>query len=85
MKNYYTKADYLNAGKVACHFCRHFVPGTTPNGLGFCALTQNRVSTAEGGRPPTPDRQGLPPDTNPNLGCAACFPYAPRVCEKYQE
>ena len=72
------------SGKVVCEDCRHFEAGPTVGGLGFCALTQNRVTRVEEGGKAVPDRQGLPPDMSPNNGYAACFPKAPRVCGKYQ-
>ncbi|WP_226831210.1 hypothetical protein [Acidithiobacillus thiooxidans] len=72
------------SGKVICEDCQHFEAGPTPGGLGFCALTKNRMTRVEDGGKSVPDRQGLPPDTNPNIGYAACYPWAPRTCVKYQ-
>ncbi len=72
------------SGKVFCEDCRHFEPGSRHGELGFCALTKNRQVRVEESGKTVPDRQGLPPDTNPNNGYAACFPKAPRICAKYQ-
>jgi hypothetical protein len=84
MSLFLTKEELHKLGKVVCEDCRHFEAGSTPGGLGFCALTQNRVSRVEESGKTVPDRQGLPPDTNPNNGYAACYPRAPRMCGKYQ-
>ena len=84
MSLFFTKEELHQAGKVVCEDCQHFIAGPTPGGLGFCALTQNRVSRVEESGKTVPDRQGLPPDTNPNNGYAACSPKAPRVCDKYR-
>ncbi len=88
------KGELQQSSKVTCEDCQHFIAGPTQGGIGFCALTQNRVSRVEAPLAPAqrreesgktvPDRQGLPPDTNPNNGYAACFPKAPRVCAKFQ-
>lgn len=78
-----TKEELHQAGKVECEDCQHFIPGPTPGGLGFCAITQNRVLRVEESGKTVPDRQGLPPDTNPDHGYAACFPKSPRMCDKY--
>lgn len=84
MKLFCTKEELHQAGKVVCEDCRHFEPGPTPGGLGFCALTKNRQIRVEESGKTVPDRQGLPPDTNPDHGYAACFPRSPRICAKYQ-
>ncbi|MHB8252040.1 hypothetical protein [Acidithiobacillus sp.] len=84
MSLFLTKEELQKYGKVVCEDCRHFEPGATTGGLGFCALTKNRRIRVEESGKTVPDRQGLPPDTNPNNGYAACFPKAPRVCGKYQ-
>jgi hypothetical protein len=78
------RAELQKTGKVACEDCQHFIPGPTQGGVGFCALTQNRMIRVEESGKTVPDRQGLPPDTNPDHGYAACFPRAPRVCDKYR-
>lgn len=70
------------SGKVRCGTCQHFIAGSTPGGLGFCALTMQRQTHTAGQS--RPDRQGLPPDTSPAAGYAACFPMAPRTCDSYQ-
>ncbi len=84
MSLFLTKEELRQLGKVVCEDCQHFIAGPTSGGLGFCALTQNRVLRVEESGKTVPDRQGLPPDTNPNNGYAACFPRAPRICGKYQ-
>ncbi len=84
MSLFLTKEELHKLGKVVCEDCRHFEAGSTPGGLGFCALTKNRQIRVEESGKTVPDRQGLPPDTNPNNGYAACFPKAPRVCDKYR-
>ncbi len=84
MSLFFTKEELRQLGKVVCEDCQHFIAGPTLGGLGFCALTQNRVLRVEESGKTVPDRQGLPPDTNPNNGYAACFPSAPRICGKYQ-
>ncbi|WP_437559528.1 hypothetical protein [Acidithiobacillus sulfuriphilus] len=73
------------AGKVFCGECRHFERGSTPEGIGFCALTKNRKAFVTETNKNIPDRQGLPPDTNPDKGYAVCFPMAPRTCLKFEE
>ncbi|MDR7926468.1 hypothetical protein RIE95_05590 [Acidithiobacillus thiooxidans] len=85
MQQFPTKEELRKTGKVYCEGCQHFEPGSTPGGLGFCALTKNRQARVEETGRMVPDRQGLPPDTTPELGCAACFPMAPRVCGKYRD
>ena len=90
MRLFFTKEELHQAGKVVCEDCRHFEPGATHGGLGLCAITKNRQVRVEETGKAVPDRQGLapgtglPPDTNPNNGHAACFPSAPRICGKYQ-
>lgn len=69
MSLFFTKEELHQAGKVVCEDCQHSIAGPTPGGLGFCALTQNRVLRVEESGKTVPDRQGLPPDTNPNNGC----------------
>ncbi len=78
------KTELQKTGKVACEDCQLFIPGPTQGGLGFCAITQNRVLRVEESGKTVPDRQGLPPDTNLDHGYAACFPKAPRLCDKYR-
>jgi len=85
MQLFLSKEELCKTGKVFCEDCQHFEPGSTPSGLGFCALTKNRQVRVEETGKTVPDRQGLPPDTNPDHGYAACFPMAPRVCGKFQE
>ena len=79
------KERLQKSGKVFCEDCRHFEFGPTPGGLNLCDLTKIRQIRVEETGKTVPDRQGLPPDTNPNNGFAACFPKAPRICAKHQE
>ncbi len=79
------KERLRKSGRAFCEDCRHFEFGPTPGGLGLCALTKIRQIRVEETGKTVPDRQGLPPDTNPNNGFAACFPKAPRICAKHQE
>ncbi|OCX67884.1 hypothetical protein [Acidithiobacillus thiooxidans] len=85
MHLFLTKEELRKSGKVFCEDCQHFESGSTPGGLGFCALTKNRQARVEETGKTVSDRQGLPPDTTPELGCAACYPMAPRVCGKFRE
>ena len=80
----FDKETLRKSGKVFCEDCRHFEPGPTSGGLGFCTITKNRQIRVEETSKMVPDRQGLPPDTNQKSGYAACFPSAPRVCANYQ-
>lgn len=80
----FDKEALRKAGKVFCGECRHFEPGSTLEGIGFCAVTKSRTVFVKETNRSVPDRQGLPPDTNPDKGYAACFPMAPRVCAKFE-
>ena len=80
----FDKEALRKAGKVFCGECQHFEPGFTAKGIGFCALTKGRTVLVRETNRNVPDRQGLPPDPNPDSGYPACFPMAPRVCAKFQ-
>lgn len=60
----------IPTSKVTCSDCTHFVPGSTPEGLGFCGVTT--------------EKGGLPPVSNQHSGYQACFPHAPRICEQHR-
>ncbi|WP_215889371.1 hypothetical protein [Acidithiobacillus ferrooxidans] len=82
--SFFDKETLRKAGKVFCGECQHFEPGITAKGVGFCALTKNRTVLVKETNRNVPDRQGLPPDPNPDIGYPACFPMAPRACAKFQ-
>ncbi|MBN6740540.1 hypothetical protein JKG47_08360 [Acidithiobacillus sp. MC6.1] len=74
----------LPTGSVRCADCAQWIAGETPMALGFCGATKDRtVQVPETGKK-VPDRQGLPPNTHPSNGYAACFPLAARRCETFQ-
>lgn len=47
MQLFQTKEEIRKTGKVFCEDCQSFEPGSTPSGLGFCALTKNRQMRVE--------------------------------------
>ncbi|MBN6741410.1 hypothetical protein JKG47_12840 [Acidithiobacillus sp. MC6.1] len=80
----------LPTGSVRCADCAQWIAdeplagGQPPIALGFCGVTKDRtVQVPETGKK-VPDRQGLPPNTHPSHGYAACFPLAPRRCEAFR-
>ncbi len=76
--------ENLPAGLVRCGDCTHWIAGETSMGIGFCGVTKNRtIQVPESGKT-VPDRQGLPPNTHPSFGYAACYPLADRRCEAFR-
>jgi hypothetical protein len=65
MHLFLTKEELRKAGKVFCEDCQHFESGSTPGGLGFCALTKN-------------DRRGWKKPVKPFRTARDCRPTQPQ-------